>query len=71
MRPGNGWKHVGGSVFERNGYRVHGLDMCRLPDGSFVSGNSWPECKNLDLAIRINGGNRKRGLMAWANGLAA
>ena len=66
-RPGPGWKYVGGSVWEHaNGSRVHLLGFVRLPDGRFLSASKWPESKDASLLIRINGGNRKRGLMAWA-----
>lgn len=67
MRPGYGWKHVSGPVFDHeNGMRLHLLGTLRMPDGSFRSAG-------LDALkmIRINGGNRRRGLMAWAKGQGA
>ena len=67
-RPGAGWKHLGGSVYEKDEVRVHvSGELCRLKNGVFVSGNHWPMSRNLDRAIRVNGGNKKRGTMAWAN----
>lgn len=67
MRPGAGWKHLGGAVWEHtNGTRIHLLGAVRLPDMSFLSANKWPESSEARRFIRINGGNRKRGLMAWA-----
>ena len=67
VHPGAGWKHLGGPVWEHlNGTRVHLLGMVRLPDMSFLSANKWPASSEAKLFIRINGGNRKRGLMAWA-----
>jgi hypothetical protein len=71
IRPGKGWQHMAGAVFERtDGLRVHTLGLVRLPDGRTLSGSVWPESCELDRLIRING-NRKRGLMAWANVVAA
>ena len=72
MRPGPGWRHVAGAVYERQDLvRIHLLGMCRLADNTWVSGSRWPESREMERAIRINGGNRKRGMMAWANRLAA
>ena len=71
MRPGQGWRHVAGAVYERKDLvRIHLLGMCRLADNTWVSGSRWPESREMERAIRINGGNRKRGMMAWANRLA-
>jgi hypothetical protein len=70
MRPGKGWKHLGGAVYERLGVRVHLQGLCKLPNGEFVHGNNWPEFKAMARMIKINGGNRKRGMMAWARNLA-
>jgi hypothetical protein len=67
MRPGAGWTHNGGSVWEHiNGARVHLLGLVRLPNGDFLSANKWPDSREAARMIRINGENRKRGLMAWA-----
>jgi len=72
MRPGKGWRKTDGAVFERlDGLRVHMLGLVRLPDGRKVSGSVWPESLKLHRFICINGGNRKRGVMAWANDVAA
>jgi hypothetical protein len=69
-RPGIGWKHVAGSVWDHlpTGIRLHLLGMARLPDGRFVSANEWPTLMDSGEHIRIAGGNRKRGLMTWAMG---
>lgn len=70
MRPGAGWKYLAGSVWEHtNGSRVHLMGLVRLPNKTFVSLNKYPECINGNKMIKINGGNKKRGLMAWANTL--
>jgi hypothetical protein len=64
-KPGPGWKYLAGAVWENEaGTRVHMLGMCRIL-GSFIpaQGNEYLEAARL---IRINGGNRRRGLMAWA-----
>lgn len=64
--PGNGWKHLGSSVWEHTtGLRIHGLGAARLPDGTHVSGMSWDHYFHLARAILEQGGNRKRGLMMW------
>lgn len=68
IRPGRGWSHVAGSVYDHaNGLRLHLLGMLRLPSGEHVSANEWPESRSVGFYVRANGGNRKRGLMAWAN----
>jgi hypothetical protein len=62
-----GWKHVGGVVYDHwNGTRVHAAGLVRLPNGEIVWGSQWPECQSLDRFVRINGGNTRRGAMAWA-----
>jgi hypothetical protein len=67
MKPGPGWKHAGGAVYDNAiGVRVHVMGLCRLPSGDLVNGMRWPESRNLNRFVRINGGNRKRGAMAWA-----
>lgn len=67
MRPGNGWKHIGGAVWEHTSKtRIHLLGMMRLPSGEFISAATYPHWEALHRMIRINGGNRKRGLMALA-----
>jgi hypothetical protein len=66
MRPGPGWRCVWGPVWDHaSGLRVHVGGECRL-DGRIICGGLWPEFRELDRFIRINGGNRKRGTMAWA-----
>lgn len=52
IRPGSGWRHIAGFV--------------RLPNGEFLSASTWPESQNAARMILINGGNTRRGLMAWA-----
>lgn len=67
IRPGRGWRHIAGPVYEHtNGTRVHMLGFVKLQNGEFFSENKWPECIAAARMIRINSGNRKRGLMAWA-----
>lgn len=69
MRPGTGWKRLSGAVYEKNEVRVHMVGTCRLKSGVFVSGNEWPRSQWFDFFVKINGGNRKRGLMAFGNWL--
>ena len=65
--PGNGWSHVSGSVYDHeDGIRLHLLGMLRMQNGDHVCATEWPESQIVRFYIRLNGGNRKRGLMAWA-----
>ena len=67
IKPGNGWKHIAGSVWEHeSGARIHTLGQIRLPDNTFISLYDWRKSELGRRLVRINGGNRKRGLMAWA-----
>ncbi len=67
-RPGNGWKHLNGSVWEHaTGLRIHTLGLARLPDGRSIS---WPWHDEWD-AKRQQGYNTKRALMVWALTLIA
>lgn len=73
MRCGYGWKRCDGPpgelspVFDHpSGLRIHLAGLARLPDGEYVNGMVWPETVELDRHIRIHGGNRRRGTMAWA-----
>lgn len=66
-KPGPGWKHMGGVVWEHcSGVRIHVAGLCGMVPGTMIDGKKWPESKSLDRYIRINGGNRRRGVMAWA-----
>lgn len=42
------------------------MGLLVLPNGTEVSGMEWPESKVLWRYVAANGGNRKRGAMAWA-----
>jgi len=67
LKPGPGWKHVGGPCWEHsNGVRIHPYGLVRLREGRVIVGTVWPESNNMDFFIKANGGNRKRGVMAWA-----
>lgn len=67
MRPGPGWDHVAGNVWEHcSGIRIHRNGYIKLPDGTVHSAHTIPECFEADLFIRMNGGNYMRGLMAWS-----
>jgi hypothetical protein len=52
-----------------SGVRLHLLGLVRLPTGEQVSANEWPESSAVWRYEQLNGGNRKRGLMAWARSL--
>lgn len=62
-RPGVGWKHVAGSVWEHTtGLRIHLLGITRLPDG-----HCMPWCfDDQYAALRQQGYNVKRALMVWS-----
>jgi hypothetical protein len=67
MRPGPGWKYLGSAVWEHtSGTRIAVGGMVRLPNMEFVSGNKWPNYADMGRCIKVNGGNRKRGIMTWA-----
>ena len=66
-KPGPGWSYQGGAVWDHaSGIRIHVYGLCRFADGRIVNGQWWPESRTLYRMIAINGGNRKRGVMAWA-----
>lgn len=66
MRPGPGWQYVGCGVWlHTSGLRIHVGGVCQLPSGDVVYGGGFPESVAMYRYIRINGGNRKRGIMAW------
>lgn len=70
MRPGSGWNRLSGPVWEHiSGARIHLLGTIKLPDGTYLYVNNWKEGVLGRLLIQINGGNKKRGLMAWAANL--
>lgn len=72
LRSGVGWKHVAGSVWEHvGGARVHMGGTVRTPGGQHFSLNNLCAGDLGRLLVRVNGGSRKRGLMAWAVNLAA
>ena len=69
-KPGPGWRHLAGGVYEhQSGMRLHMLGMLRLSNGEFVNANTDAEYRTVALLTKANGGNRKRGLMAWARGV--
>lgn len=72
IRPGAGWRRLSGAVYERDdGLRMHMLGYCRLPGSDSVIGDDFKNYRMQNRLIDINGGNKKRGLMAWANALAS
>ncbi len=73
MRPGLGWRHMAGPVYEHtSGARVHCGGLVRMPNGDHYHLDNWAESAEIREMIKINGGNRKRGMMAWvASQLAA
>lgn len=68
-KPGSGWVNIslGGPVWEhRSGVRIHVLGMAGFPGDPIINGRNWPRSQEVDRFVAINGGNRKRGVMAWA-----
>lgn len=68
LRPGPGWTEMPPApVWEHaSGVRIHWSGpIIRLADGSMPSLYGARRAE-LNRAIRINGGNRKRGIMAYA-----
>ena len=66
-RPGPGWKHLGGAVYEHaSGVRIHVAGLCGKQGGEPVVVNRWPVSSELNRFVRIAGGNRRRGMMAFA-----
>lgn len=72
IRPGCGWKALGSGVYEhKSSIRIHvGGGLIRLQDKTFLRLNHFDEGKLGHDLIRINGGNVKRGMMAWASNFA-
>jgi len=64
--PGLGWKKLSNSVFENGEIRVH-LGGTVRKNGAFIPGNT--AYSDMFRFIQINGGNRKRGIMAWGRSL--
>ena len=65
-KPGRGWEHLGGAVWERTVTRIHvGHAMCRM-GGEWVPGEIWPVSFDVRRHIAEQGGNRRRGIMVWA-----
>ena len=66
-KPGNGWRAIGSCVWEnKDGTRVHMLGLIRLNNGVYFKANQWLDSIEAHRMIKINGGNRRRGLLAWA-----
>ena len=66
-KPGPGWTRPGvAPVWDHpSGIRAHLYGMYQVGQ-VWVDGTEWPESLRLNWYIRVNGGNRKRGVMAWA-----
>lgn len=71
MRPGPGWRYLASGVWEHTSKaRIHiGGGMIRLPDKTHLTLCHWTDGELGRRLVKINGGNRKRGLMAWAMNL--
>jgi len=70
MRPGPGWHHLGGAVWQHdNGSKIHIGGLMVYPHNGEII-RHWEQYEIVNKLIKINGGNIKRGLMAWAMNLA-
>lgn len=67
-KPGPGWSALySETVYLHNsGTSVHCMGMLIDALGRRVNGMEWPEAQSLERCVAICGGNRKRGVMAWA-----
>lgn len=63
-KPGPGWKEISYPVYENGAIRIHVTGS--LVKSLLLSRTIYVEPK-ARIYIRINGGNIKRGLMAYAN----
>lgn len=63
-KPGPGWKKLNPAVYEKGAIRIHvgGYLVKSLILGTVVNRRAEAQ-----LLIKVNGGNVKRGLMAYAN----
>ena len=53
MRPGSGWKHLAGPVWEHaSGVRVHSGGLVKFPDGRYLLANKWP-WRNAQIGLRM------------------
>jgi len=73
-KPGKGWKYLASGVWEHvSGLRISVSGrICRLPDKTIFPGRGswwWDSYFEQSKFIRVAGGNKKRGLMAWARNL--
>lgn len=67
MKPGSGWRHVNGLVYDHDsGIRLHLGGILKRKNGSLLSFKRLSLARETDFYIKVNGGNAKRGLMAWA-----
>jgi len=68
LRPGPGWRSFANqAVFQHeSGIRIHVYGLAGVEKDVLLNGKLWPESRMLDWFIRVNGGNRRRGVMAWA-----
>jgi hypothetical protein len=65
MKLGQGWNHLSAGVWEHpSGMRANSV-IARMPDGTIVQ-RVYDE-KNFNRFVAINGGNVRRGMLAWAN----
>ena len=63
-KPGPGWKKLSTAVYEKGAIRIHVSGS--LIKSMILNKTVYVEPK-ARIFIKINGGNRKRGLMAYAN----
>jgi hypothetical protein len=67
LRPGPGWRQLKGPVWEhKTGTRIHVSGLILRDANGEILDNERVHLALLHKLIAINGGNKKRGLMAFA-----
>lgn len=67
LKPGPGWKQLKGPVWEHEkGIRIHTSGLILRINGKSAPVDEFANMGMLYKLTKINGGNRKRGLMAFA-----
>ena len=63
-KPGPGWKKLSNAVYEKGLIRIHTGGLIK---STILGSQVFDVERKAVLFIKVNGGNRKRGLMAYAN----
>jgi len=67
LKPGIGWKQLKGPVWEhKKGVRIHISGLILRIGGISAPVDEFNNRDLLNKLVKVNGGNKKRGLMAFA-----